>query len=468
MKNVTRPSLRGSAWLIAALLLGGCSLAETKPVATAPARLGFDERSLSEEGLQRFLRDNLGRAPSRWDFEALTWVAFYFHPALEVARAQWATAQSAQRTAQARANPTLSVTPGFDSSHQGGVSPWFPAVNLDFLFPAAGRRHYQQEIARAEAESARLAVVGTAWTVRAELRAALTELAVAARREAAARAQAAVQRELLALFQKRESAGLVAPAEVSPLRLALLRSDTTAAEAATQVAAGRARVAAALGVPATALAGITLPPASETRLLSAAELAGARRESLRTRADVLAALAKLQAAESAIALETSRRLPDFHLGPGYQYDQGQNKWSVAFALELPLFNRNEGPIAEALGRRAEAAARLLTTQAQAIAAIDTAAALQAALVAQLVQARRVRDEAARQDTAAEQRFQLGAADQVERQSARLELVLADTAVAEAEAAAAQTRGQLEDALQLPFPRFETLGEPARLQDFKAP
>lgn len=468
MKRRVRRGLRRGRLTLLVLLLGGCAAPPAREPGSAPARGEFAARTLADDGLKQFLAANLGGVPARWDFEALAWVAFYYHPALELARAQWSTTQAAQRTAAARANPTLTVAPGFDGTHQAGVSPWFPSVNLDFLFPPSSRRRDQQEVARAEAEAARLSILAAAWAVRAELRSALADVAAAARRETAVQAQVAVQRALLALQQRRETAGLASAGEVGPLRLAVLRLDAAAVEASAQQAAGRARVAAALGVPGAALAGLALPAPVATAHMSAAALAAAQRESLRSRSDVLVALAKVRSAESAIAGETARRYPDFHLGPGYQYDQGQNKWSIALSLELPLFNRNEGPIAEALGRRAEAAAHLIAVQAQAIAAIESAAARQAALATQLEHAGRVRAEAAQLDALAQQRFDRGGADQVERQAARLELVLAEEAVAEAAAAAAQASGQLEDALQVPFPNLATLGETARLNDLKVP
>ena len=43
-------------------------------------------------------------------------------------------------------------------------------------------------------------------------------------------------------------------------------------------------------------------------------------------------------------------------------------------LELPVLNHNQGPVAEAKAKRAEAAAHFLTVQAQAIGEIDSALA----------------------------------------------------------------------------------------------
>lgn len=450
------------------LVLGGCGTPPATQPFAASERPGFESRGLSDPGLVMFLGANPGMGQPPWDFETLSWVAFYYHPSLEIARAQWEEAQAARLTAQARVNPTLSVTPGFDSSRQAGVSPWFPAINLDFLLQRADRRRHQRDVARAESEAARLAVLASAWIVRSELRTALTEAWAAEQRATSLRAQAGVQRELLSLLQRRQAAGSASAGDVSTLRLALLRAEAAMGEAAGKQAAARARVAAALGVPLTALEGVILPRPPQAQAMDAAALAQARRDSLRSRADLLSALAKIDAAESAIALETSRRLPDFHVGPGYQYDQGANKWSVALSLELPLFNRNEGPIAEAVAKRNEAVARLISAQAQVIAALDSAMVMQSAAADQLARAQGLRAEASHMEVLAQQRFVLGAADQVERVTAHLELVLAESAVSEAEVAFAVASGQMEDALQLPFTHFENLGKASPAPNLKAP
>src|SRR5204863_4886741 len=116
---------------------------------------------------------------------------------------------------------------------------------------------------------------------------------------------------------------------------------------------------------------------------------------------------------SALELELAKRVPDFHLGPGYQWDQGANKWTLAISFELPVFHRNEAPIAEATARRAEAAAQFNVVQAQVLAAIDAAVAAQGAAAQQIDHARRLRTELESQRARAQQRVELGAADQLE-------------------------------------------------------
>lgn len=453
------------AFILTAALLAGCATPALPPAPIlSPEKSAADyaARSLRDPALQRFLAENLGAAAGEaWDFERLTWAAFYFHPSLEVARAQWAVARAAEESAGVRPNPTLTLSPGYNFTREAGVSPWMPGIAFDFLLPTGSKRELQEAVARNEAEAARVAVFGAAWQVRSELRRALADVAVAGRREAQLRAQADSQRAVLALLEQRFAAGGIAAPDVSVARTALLRAESAAADARGQTLTARARVAAALGLPLLALEGFSLPALPAPAVLTADVLAAARRESLQSRPDILSALAKYRAAHAALELEAAKRVPDIHLGPGYQWDQGANKWTLAISLELPLFHRNEAGIAGAIARRAEAAAQFNLVQAQAIAALDLAVATQEAAQFQLAHARDLRAEVQQQTARVQQRLDLGAADQLELQTARLDVATAETAVLDAENAAAIAAGQIEDALQLPFPHLAALAVASR-------
>jgi outer membrane protein TolC len=95
---------------------------------------------------------------------------------------------------------------------------------------------------------------------------------------------------------------------------------------------------------------------------------------LQGRSDIQSALAEYAAAEADLQLQIAKQYPDVHLSPGYQYDQGDNKWSLGVTFELPLLNQNQGPIAEARARRLESAARFTELQAKVIGEIDRASA----------------------------------------------------------------------------------------------
>jgi outer membrane protein TolC len=238
-----------------------------------------------------------------------------------------------------------------------------------------------------------------------------------------------------------------------------LRAEAAAADASAQAEAARSRVASTLGLPVSAIDGMRLPDVSLAPSWSDAQLAQAKRAALLSRSDVLGALAKYRSANAALELELARKMPDVHLGPGYQYDQGLNKWSLGITFEIPVFNRNEGPIAEAAAHRAEAAAQFNLVQAQALAAIESAVAALRAAEAQLQRARQVESDTRSQRESVHQRLAAGGADRVELETADLDAETSAGTVLDAEAAVASAAGQLEDALQVPFPNIAAVAEP---------
>ena len=208
-----------------------------------------------------------------------------------------------------------------------------------------------------------------------------------------------------------------------------------------------------LGVPASALAQVTIavrplswPPSEQVDRRSL------RRLALTHRTDLLARLAEYHASCAALREQLIRRYPDLHVGPGYEFDQGANRWALGFSVELPVFNRNEGPIAEAEARRVEAAARFRTLQAQVISEVDRALAEakrlkdQARIAHRLAGLRKTLEENARAGFAA------GAIGRPELLTAEIQAVEAALADEVAEMAAALAVAKLEAVTQSPLPR----------------
>ncbi len=450
--------IKVSAALLALAAAGpGCAHYQARPISAADNGARIDDRRLDDPGLRRLLESVPGATPATWplqvwDFPRLTLAAFYFQPALEVARAEWASARAAVMTAGARPNPTLNVTPGYDFSASGGLSPWIPLFSVDVPLETAGKRGYR--IARAEAlsQSARLNIAAVAWQTRGAVRASVLQLAAAERRATLLEQAAQIQRQIVRLLEGRVAAGAIARPEVIPARILLEKSLIDLADAQRARAEARAGVAEAIGIPLRALDGLTLasdffqaPPAAN-ELTSAA----LRRDALRHRADVLAALADYAGAESALRLEIARQYPDIHFAPGYQFDQGDNKWSLGLTVELPVLNQNQGPIAEALAHRSEAAARFNALQARVIAAIDRAATGYRAAQEQLAGLEALATAQRKQADSAQALAQAGAGDRLDLLGAQLELATGEIARLDALVKAQSAYGALEDAIQRPL------------------
>ena len=461
----------GMVWCLAGVLFAGCARFQDKPISAAATARQLEERSLSDTNFRAFLETNLQHTFTEWpltnlDFPALTLTAFYFHPSLDVARAQWAVARSGETTAGARPNPVLGVTPGYSANAPRGVSPWLPSVTLDVPVETAGKRRYRLAHARQLSEVARLNISTAAWQVRSGVRLALVDSIAASRRVALLREHAALQQRAIELLEQRFAAGAIGAAEISPARITLIRLRADFADAQRQTADARARLAESLGLPAKGLEGIEftfdLNQTADAALLSA----DVRREALLGRADILAALSEYAASQSAVQLEIAKQYPDLHFNPGYQYDQGENKWQLGFSVELPVLYRNQGGIAEAKARRDEVAARFMALQTKVISEIDRALLNRAKAIEQLRQLEELTRAQQQQVDHIEASFKAGASDQFELASARVEFAATELVRLDALAKKQQAMGLLEDALQRPFDGLSTVELDPKLQAAK--
>ncbi len=471
-------SVRPHAIYLAVLfLLAGCAHFEAQPLSPDQTAAQFDARTLDDPGLKKFLERNLKRdfttwPPQEWDFEALTLVALYYHPSLDVARAQWAVAQAGTRTAGQRPNPAVNVAPQYTSNSPSGESPWVAALTFEGVIETAGKRGYRIEQAQQLSEAARLNLATQAWQVRSRLRTSLLDDVVARQRVVLLQNVQEAQQQTLGLLEARLRAGGIAATELTIPRVAWIRTQADLADARRQAVDSRAAVAQALGLPLHAIEArelkFDLPIAdfglriADSGQAANPQSAEARRYALHRRADILATLANYAASQSALRLEIAKQYPDIRLGPGYEYDQGLHKWGLAVGTDfLPVFHRNQGPIAEAQAKRAEAAARFLALQAQVSGEIDRALAARAATQDQLRQLDVLLDTQRKHVQSVEAMVKAGAADQLELRTAQLEVATTELARLDALVKAQQALGQLEDAVQVPLPTLPSVEQDPR-------
>jgi cobalt-zinc-cadmium efflux system outer membrane protein len=355
-------------------------------------------------------------------------------------------------TAGARPNPSISATPEYTVNPASGMTPWIATIQLDMPIETAGKRRHRITRAEQLSEALFLELASSAWKVRSEVRSSLIDWTSAQRAVELLQHQQEFQSNVVAALEKRLAAGAVANTDVTLARLALSKTLVSAGEAKARSAEARVRLAQALGLPLSALEGVGV------RFDLAATLAGAerftsaemRKEALHGRADVLAGLAEYAASEAALRLEIARQYPDVHLSPGYQYDQGENKWALGLSVELPVLNQNQGPIAEANAHRAEAAARFTALQARIIGELDAAVSAFSAAREQLANTATFIANQAAQYRAVEQQVRAGEADPLDATYAELERLAGESAKLDALTRLQRAVGQLEDAVQQPL------------------
>ena len=365
------------AIILSAIVLSGCVHYQPQPLNAGRRAEDFESRRLDDDKLRGFMETNLGHTITnwpvqRWNLETLTLAAYYFHPSLDVARAQWRVAEAAAISAGARPNPMISFSPGF-TANAADATPWMLAGGFDWPIETAGKRKLRVVQARQLTSVARFNLISTAWQVRTSVRDNLAAYRFAGNQSGVIGQKVALQKQIVAKLEARLKAGAIASAEVSPARIALGRLEAELGVARENENVASAQLAEAIGVSLRTLTNVPKEMTLYTPQLSNEQLTEAKNRALLTRADLLAALAEYDASETLLKLEIAKQYPDIHFNPNYQYDQGANKWALGVSLELPLLNRNQGLIAEAKVKRDETAARFTALQAKVISDIDAAA-----------------------------------------------------------------------------------------------
>ncbi len=456
----------GSTWsgrfastaLVVLASVTACVEIARRPIDVAGVQESIAQRSLADSRLRDLCELRLATATEPWPPAAIDWPAlvlagWLFRPEIEVERARVAAAEAKAGNAGRLPNPTLGVTPG-RVTYNGPASPWTTVIGVDFVIPTAGKPTKRVAVAEQETELARLDGAATLWRIYAEVRDA--SFAVRAAQRSNAAAIAALRQRQLELMERRREAGLADRAEVAAARAARDRSGFEEGRAAAELQLARDRLAAAIGIVPLGAGTRETPPTTELAPLAwpdgypSAEVALAAR-GLSDRLDLRRALADYEAAERRLELELAMQYPDLQLGPGWEYDQGDRKYTLGFAIELPLFDRNQGGIADALATRTERAA--LFEQRQASADGEVASSLAAFIAARerLAEAHEEGEErAAERRKAAEARFAAGLSDQAEWVAAQIEDLefREELAIAERDFFVAWSR--YEDAIERPL------------------
>ncbi len=454
----TAQAARGLLLLVCAACAGGlagCAHFQPKPLSARASIAGFESRSLEAPGLRAFLVANHAAAPTRgtpWSLKALTLTAFYYQPALAEARERLLAAQAARITAGERPNPSVSLTPAYDSGVPGAIHPWIVPLSLDWPIETAGRRGDRLAQARHLAAAARWDLIGTVWRVRSRLRDALLTLYAARRSESLLTREVSTRRRVVHLLSGQLSAGNVSSYEVAEARIALDRATLARQAAAARARQARIALAGDLGVPLSALDGARIS-FDLVRLPVALTRPAARQRALLERADVRAALERYAASQSALQLQIARQWPDIHLGPGFAWNAqlaDDRQWKLGLSLPLPILNDNQGPIAEARAQRALAAAHFLTVQTAAVTQIDSSLAAYDSARAQLVTADSLLRNLQRQVRSVDAQVRAGESQPLDLANARLACDAGVENRLAARVRAQRAIGRLERALESPL------------------
>lgn len=441
-------------------LLNGCAFQRyiPQPLSIDSVVSTYQGRTLDNPHLQEFLRENLpsrGQAlpPDYWDEKTLAYVAFYYHPGLDVARSQLAVQKDRLLTARQRPNPGVGFNLGYNYDiGKIPLNPWLLTPSLNFTIETAGKRKYRINQGQSLVEEARLNVREVAWQVKSRQRLQLVNYLLSEEDLSLLKEEVAVRTEYVDSLQTLFSFGEIAVTDMEVARIDL--SDTRLRRITQEgiVAENRVLLANSLGLPATVLTNhrfafekLHQPPSPDE--LSASHL---QREMLVNNISLRRALTTYAVAETSLQLEIARQYPDFQIGSSLRFFQNQRRWQIMPGTELPVFNQNQGPIAEAKANRETAGSQFLQLQANVLQDMERIAARYHFQLKNYETAQTLLNISTDREQEITELFNAGDLTYLDVLSARLEKVLARQGVLRALFQLQTTLSELENIVQKPL------------------
>nr|ABM54433.1 TolC [Acidiphilium symbioticum] len=360
--------------------LTGCATYKPQPINPTASAVALETRGLNDPGLTKFLQkaDPTGHD---WTLERLTLVGLYERPDILIAENQKLLAKSSLQTAKALPNPTLSLTPTYNATNlmpsPGKIGPIF-----SFMLSSLRSGCFMQA-AQAHLAAAKQALPIAAWMVRSQVRTAMLNLWTARQSEAFDMQAHALAQQSVALIAARVNAGQMSEADQNTAILTAGQSALVEAAATRRVTIARAQLAKAIGLPTTSLANVKISFAGFAHPEWPTDIKKLQENALTSRPDIQVALDNYAVAEAQLRLAILQQYPGISIGPGYEYDQGANKYLLSLSISLPIFNQNQGGIAKAYAEREIAGARFLSTQQSVLDSIGQAVANERASAAEV-------------------------------------------------------------------------------------
>lgn len=440
------------------IVICGCVRYVAQPPQLAEHSRLLQERRLDDADIASKMTDGLAARgtrpwpPAHYGMADLLAAAIVLNPDLAEARAQLAVAAAGTKTARALPNPTIGLALDHYLHAQSQDSPWLWGITIDLLIDTATQRRLRISLAQTQVQAARLDYAERLWQVRHDLNAALNDSRIGARQLHLAEQAVAKATALNQAIALRVQAGQAASGEQLQTQLAVAKALQDEAAARQRTATAQGKLARALGLSVAAVMDISLQePNLSLAIVSEPQRWGPARElALLSRPDLERALADYNAREIELHQQVRAQYPQLSIGPGYTYDHGFRRLTLNMSFSLPVFNRNEGPIAQAQALREAAGLQLEAVQATILTQVDSAyAALQQA-VHSLDAARRQRELSEQVSGETQTAYDAGIADRV----ALLNAQLAGFAAAQTELQAVdqmlQAAANLEDALRTPL------------------
>lgn len=277
-------------------------------------------------------------------------LALFYSPKIRAARSAQRVSGAQLLRAGLLSNPELFLGPRISTKSSDLI---FPA-GLSWELPLWGRLGAEKDLAERQLSAAQIRVAAAELSVLSEVRTVFIRISGLNQALEALEAQLAGSERILQWVAALGQAGEV---DAVTVYLATLEQDETRAALATMrlhLESKTRKLQEILGILPTGKLSLVLEPDPA----SLPDLPSPSRVRLLLHPEIRIAVHDYESAEAALKLEIARQYPAIRIGPEFENDNGAASVGAGVGIDLPLFDRNRGGIAEARQRREAARQRL--------------------------------------------------------------------------------------------------------------
>ena len=373
-----RPARKRAAWsrslraangalgIFVAALASACASYEPRPLIPGDELAALRARTLDAIKIEQRHSGEQPRGEIAFDLSdgldeaELVAVALTLNPGLRAKRLEIGEAEALLIGAGLWPNPEvgLAVRPGIDGATGTGIE-------LDALFALLrpGERNARREIALARLDVVRAQIATEELQLVAQTRKARVTILAADENARLLEGEAALREQASALLRRRKDIGEATDLDLLLVDLELFDMQRALREARSERLQARRALTELLGLPSSYEVDLTNAADGLTFVVvetpSDEEL---DQRILTGRFDLQAKEAQYRQAEEELRLAIARQYPNLRLGPSFEQDvEGSRALGLGVEIEIPLFDRNQGEIAEKHAARDRARAEYVST-----------------------------------------------------------------------------------------------------------
>lgn len=286
-------------------------------------------------------------------------LALRHSPALRAVQSALQASEGAVWQAGARPNPELAALVE-DTRAQTRTT----TVQLSQPIELGGQRAARLSVAQLAQAQVAVELQDGRAQVRADVTVAYFASAIAQEHVRMAQASSELAARALDAVARRVQAGKVSPVEETRAKVAHAAAALELLQAQSEQRLARQRLGSLMGRPASSLGPISWQAAIDASVMLTPDMVGQQASRLPDAPVLSQARLALARSQALTRLEEAQRTPDITvtLGARRDQEQGRNQWLIGLAMPLPVWDRKQGQVLQALRLQDKAQADLDAAQ----------------------------------------------------------------------------------------------------------